>query len=84
MTLEVRFCPQCGTRRTGYFRFCGRCGFDFDDLGIGPVIEASAHRPGPEPTTPIWPPPPAQWPPPDAAPAHEVVRIGSSSHDGRR
>ena len=73
MTLEVRFCPQCGTRRTGYFRFCGRCGFDFDDLRIGPVVEASAVPPRPEPTTPIWPPP-AHWPPPDAAPAHEVVQ----------
>ena len=72
MTLEVRFCPQCGTRRTGYFRFCGRCGFDFDDLRIGPVSEATAAPPRPEPTTPIWPPP-AQWPPPDALTAPEVA-----------
>jgi micrococcal nuclease len=65
MTLQVRYCPHCGTRRTGYFRFCGRCGLDFDELAIGKPPEAT--EPKPEPTTPIWPPP-AQWPPPDAAP----------------
>jgi micrococcal nuclease len=68
MTLEVRYCPHCGTRRTGYFRFCGRCGLDFDELTIEKPPEAS--EPKPEPTTPIWPPP-AQWPPPDAAPPPE-------------
>jgi endonuclease YncB( thermonuclease family) len=65
MTVDVRYCPHCGTRRTGYFRFCGRCGLDFDELTIGKPPEAT--EPKPEPTTPIWPPP-AQWPPPDAAP----------------
>jgi hypothetical protein len=25
------FCPRCGTRRTGAFRFCRSCGLDFDD-----------------------------------------------------
>jgi micrococcal nuclease len=72
MTLQVRYCPQCGTRRTGYFRFCGRCGVDFDELTIGRPPEAteSTAPQKPEPTTPIWPPP-AQWPPPDAAPPPE-------------
>jgi endonuclease YncB( thermonuclease family) len=67
VTVEVRYCPQCGTRRTGYFRFCGRCGFDFDELTIGKPSEAPEPKapPRPEPTTPIWPPP-LQWPPPDA------------------
>ena len=69
MSVEVRYCPQCGTRRTGYFRFCGRCGFDFDELTIGKLPEATEPPapPKPEPTMPIWPPP-VQWPPPDAAP----------------
>ena len=71
MTLQVRYCPHCGTRRTGYFRFCGRCGLDFDELRVGPISE-TAQPPKPEPTTPIWPPP-VQWPPPDAAPTHEIV-----------
>jgi endonuclease YncB( thermonuclease family) len=65
VTAEVRFCPHCGTRRTGYFRFCGRCGLDFDELTVGRPPEAT--EPKPEPTTPIWPPP-VQWPPPDTAP----------------
>jgi micrococcal nuclease len=69
VTVEVRYCPQCGTRRTGYFRFCGRCGFDFDELRIGnPSEDLEPKSPRkPEPTTPIWPPP-VQWPPPDATP----------------
>jgi micrococcal nuclease len=67
MSVEVRYCPHCGTRRTGYFRFCGRCGLDFDELRIGPLPEAPAESPKPEPTTPIWPTP-VQWPPPDSAP----------------
>ena len=32
MTTEGRFCPTCGTKRTGFFRFCSKCGFDFDEL----------------------------------------------------
>ncbi len=67
MSVDVRYCPHCGTRRTGYFRFCGRCGLDFDELRIGPLPEAPPEPPKPELTTPIWPPP-VQWPPPDAAP----------------
>jgi endonuclease YncB( thermonuclease family) len=74
VTVEVRYCPQCGTRRTGYFRFCGRCGFDFDELRIGKAPEATepTSPPKPELTTPIWPPP-VQWPPPDAAPLPPVA-----------
>ncbi len=73
MTLEVRYCPTCGTRRTGFFRFCGRCGFDFDDLAVTRPSDDPAAPPRPEqPTTPIWPPP-VQWPPPDALPTPQVV-----------
>ena len=32
MTGEARFCPRCGTRRSGYFQFCAECAFDFDEL----------------------------------------------------
>jgi micrococcal nuclease len=32
MTGEARFCPRCGTRRSGFFRFCAECAFDFDEL----------------------------------------------------
>ena len=58
MTLQVRYCPQCGTRRTGYFRFCGRCGLDFDEVALLRPDETGAAKgePTPEPTTPIWPP----------------------------
>jgi len=31
------FCPTCGTRRVGAFRFCRSCGFDFDTV---PAIHA--------------------------------------------
>jgi endonuclease YncB( thermonuclease family) len=72
MTLQVRYCPQCGTRRTGYFRFCGRCGLDFDELTTRGPDEQPLVSDKPEPTTPMWPPP-VQWPPPDAQPTPEVV-----------
>jgi endonuclease YncB( thermonuclease family) len=72
MTLQVRYCPQCGTRRTGYFRFCGRCGLDFDELTTRGPDEQPQPSLKPEPTTPIWPPP-VQWPPPEAKPTTEVV-----------
>jgi endonuclease YncB( thermonuclease family) len=72
MTLQVRYCPQCGTRRTGYFRFCGRCGLDFDELTTRRPDEQAQVSDKPEPTTPIWPPP-VQWPPSDAEPTAEVV-----------
>jgi endonuclease YncB( thermonuclease family) len=32
MTADARFCPSCGRRRHGYFRFCNECGYDFDEL----------------------------------------------------
>jgi endonuclease YncB( thermonuclease family) len=72
MTLQVRYCPQCGTRRTGYFRFCGRCGLDFDELTTRGPEEQPPAAVTPDPTTPIWPPP-LQWPPLDAKPTPEVV-----------
>jgi hypothetical protein len=31
------FCPQCGNARTGQFRFCRTCQFDFDTLGAAPA-----------------------------------------------
>jgi hypothetical protein len=34
------FCPTCGTRRVGGFRFCRSCGFDFD-------IDRAIHAPVP-------------------------------------
>jgi endonuclease YncB( thermonuclease family) len=72
MTLQVRWCPQCGTRRTGYFRFCGRCGLDFDEVTLRPHDGEAEAGAKPEPTAPIWPLP-LQWPPPDALPAAEVA-----------
>ena len=31
------FCPQCGSARTGAFRFCRQCRFDFDGVAPSPV-----------------------------------------------
>src|SRR3990172_5057684 len=31
------FCPQCGTARTGAFRFCRSCQFDFDTSAAQPA-----------------------------------------------
>lgn len=45
MTTEGRFCPTCGTKRTGFFRFCNKCGFDFDELRA-PAPEVAYAAPG--------------------------------------
>jgi micrococcal nuclease len=57
MTTEGRFCPTCGRRRTGYFRFCNECGFDFDELAPRPpetithaVQAQAAPQPAPTPS----------------------------------
>ncbi len=45
MTTEGRFCPTCGTKRTGFFRFCSKCGFDFDEL-VTPAPQVASAVPG--------------------------------------
>jgi hypothetical protein len=71
--MPTEFCPQCRTARTGAFRYCRSCGFDFDAASI--------------PAAPAWPdpgvfgrPPAATptptvgagaWPAPNAAPARK-------------
>lgn len=69
MTTEGRFCPTCGTKRTGFFRFCSSCGFDFDELAPRvpaptPVAPGQVALPQPPaaPAAPAWPRAPA-WPP---------------------
>lgn len=60
--LGHQFCPHCGERRLGNFRFCRSCGFDFDHAdeaaGSEPTIPMPARpepvaqmaTPQPEPT----------------------------------
>ena len=83
MTTEGRFCPTCGTKRTGFFRFCSSCGFDYDELlpkGRAPMpiapgqVELSPAPVWPKPV--VWPPAPPETPagpvpetPPSTAPA---------------
>src|SRR5262245_38125401 len=50
-TTDGRFCPTCGRRRTGFFRFCNECGFDFDELAPRPaetIAQAVQAQPAPE------------------------------------
>lgn len=56
--MAAEFCPRCGRARTGAFRFCRDCGFDFD------TATATARMPVPS-ATPDSPMSPA---PPQAAP----------------
>jgi micrococcal nuclease len=64
MTTEGRFCPTCGTKRTGFFRFCSKCGFDFDELR-GPAPHVAYAAPGqvalPQPTAPPVVDPPSMF-----------------------
>jgi hypothetical protein len=46
MTSENQFCPQCGTKRVGYFRYCGNCRFDFESIA---PTQASVATGLPEP-----------------------------------
>jgi len=76
MTTEGRFCPTCGTKRTGFFRFCSSCGFDFDELATRasmpvPIAPGQVALPQP-PTTPAPATPPAK---PPATPAPKQPSI---------
>lgn len=51
---EERFCPRCGKPRTGFFRYCGQCGFDFD--APAPASEESQPTPTPTVAEPVAPP----------------------------
>lgn len=63
---EERFCPPCGKARTGFFRYCGQCGFDFD----APLHESEESRPTPTPAV-------AQPVPPLATAPLEAVGPGA-------
>lgn len=39
----MAFCPRCGHKRLGNFRFCTQCNFDFDE----PLATAAAQTPPP-------------------------------------
>lgn len=70
MTTEGRFCPTCGTKRTGFFRFCSKCGFDFDELtSPGPAI---APVPG-QVALPAAPPAPVQAEPTPVAAVPSIL-----------
>ena len=42
--MAVEFCPRCGTQRTGAFRYCRSCQFDFD---AGPALGGPLPPPSP-------------------------------------
>lgn len=45
MTSE--FCPKCGAVRSGAFRFCRSCQFDFDAADTAPKATAGSPQPAP-------------------------------------
>jgi hypothetical protein len=68
------YCPTCGTKRLGAFRFCRSCRLDFDQLPDETPTFA------PEPATPA-----VVWAGPDArvvAWVAEALGTGSRSRDG--
>jgi micrococcal nuclease len=72
MTTEGRFCPTCGTKRTGFFRWCSKCGFDFDEL-IKAAPDSASIVPGQValPPAPAAPAPAAPVSPAPVSPAPE-------------
>ena len=85
MTGDARFCPQCGTRRAGFFRFCPNCAFDYDELLPAEVRQAADPKaPAPTKSTlarpvplPKAPPRPAPEAPAAAATAAAVAPTAS-------
>lgn len=51
MSGSAAFCPQCGAKRLGNYRFCTTCKFDYDAMagGQAPATHA-APAPAPSPT----------------------------------
>ena len=60
--MATTLCPTCGTARTGSFRYCRSCGFDFD------AATATASTPAPAVATPTPAPEAAPGGAPTAAP----------------
>ena len=78
MTTEGRFCPTCGTKRTGFFRFCSKCGFDFDELTrtapeVAPVVPGQVALPA-APAAPVAPLPVSPAPEPSMFDIVSTVR----------
>jgi micrococcal nuclease len=73
MTTEGRFCPTCGTKRTGFFRFCSKCGFDFDEL-TRPASNVASIVPG-QAALPEAPPPPPASPPDEPSIVDTVTTV---------
>jgi hypothetical protein len=70
--MATEFCPNCGTARSGSFRFCRSCGLDFD-AAVAPPSAASAPPPPTDPGSGwVSPAPPADpgpgWVTPAASP----------------
>ena len=64
--MDTTFCPRCGTKRSGAFRFCRSCGLDFET-----DLPASSAEPAPEQPKPV--------PPAPAKVAPHVVSLGPST-----
>lgn len=47
--MAAEFCPQCRTSRTGAFRYCRSCGFDFETgqpaTPVAPLVSPTARAP---------------------------------------
>ncbi len=57
----TEFCPQCGTKRVGAFRYCRNCQFDFDSVAWEPPQGRQGSAPSP--SIPSDSPQPASPPP---------------------
>jgi hypothetical protein len=67
------FCPSCGTKRVGNFRFCRSCGFDFDRFE-----HERASTQGSPAESPVVSAPPVQ-PPPPVVPVSSVEPVQASA-----
>lgn len=57
--MKIEFCPRCGTKRPDEFKWCRKCGIDFEQAERG-QLPAGVTSPYARPTTPN-PEPTSQW-----------------------
>jgi len=50
--MSTGFCPNCGEPRVGMFRYCRKCGLDYDTIEVPPAQGAPPVTPAPRQSPP--------------------------------
>jgi len=77
--MSTGFCPNCGELRVGMFRYCRKCGLDYDAIEVPP---AQGARPVTPDAPPVTPDAPARTDP--AFRAYDANSLGARGYSTRR